>query len=347
MATTLFRFSIFTIMVQLCLGAPGTIAQSDFHRIDSLMKARHQAGEFNGTVLVVVEGTVLYREAFGMAEKDRRLNEDTPFYLGSVSKAFTGMAIMILAEKDKLEFDDQVSKYFPELPGFTESLTIRNLLNHTSGLPDYYNMGKYVDGMTNDMVLKVILELDSLEFEPGQAYSYSNTGYVLLSLLIERVTGNSYRKFVTKQIFKPTGMKHSKIIDGTRPKPSDRARGYTRTGKEDDYQAFTTGAGGIYSQIDDLYLWDQALYGTGLVKGETLSMAFSPARLNSGEYSYYGFGWMLEAQKPRVVQHSGSLAGFRTYFYRDTEKRNTVILLSNNTHDVGIIKQEIVKIIGE
>lgn len=339
-----YFWSASILLVQILYGHL-LIAQSD--KIDSLMLAKYREGEFNGTVLVAVDGNILYRKAFGTADEVRPLKADTPFYLGSVSKAFTGMSIMILAEKGKLSYDDRIIKFFPELPGFMMKITVRNLLNHTSGIPDYYRLGKYRDGMTNDMVLEVVLDLDSLEFEPAQAYSYSNTGYVLLSLLIERVTRKPYGKFVKKQIFKPIGMKHSIVIDGTKPKPSDRALGYTQTGEEDDYQAFTSGAGGIYSQIDDLYLWDQALYGTGLVNSETLTEAFTPARLNYGDRSYYGFGWMLDQNNPGVVQHSGSLVGFKTYLYRDTLKRRTVILLSNHTDDVGSIKDELIRLIGE
>jgi CubicO group peptidase (beta-lactamase class C family) len=140
-------------------------------------------------------------------------------------------------------------------------------------------------------------------------------------------------------------MEYSEVFDGTQPKMSGRARGHTKSGERNDYKALTTGAGGIYSQVDDLFLWDQALYNNHLVKKETLTQAYIPARLNNGEPSYYGFGWVLEAKNPKVVQHSGSLAGFRSYFYRDMGNKNTIILLSNFTNDVKSIKEEILKLI--
>ena len=314
-------------------------------RLDSLMEAKHQSGEFNGTVLVAINGKMKYRKAFGVAQNDRPLKGDTPFYLGSMAKSFTAMAVMMLTEKKKLGYDDKIVDYFPELPDFMREVTVRNLLNHTSGLPDYYAMGMYVDSMTNDMVLKVILDLKSLEFPPGQKYSYNNTGYVLLSMLIERVSKKSYRKFLRWQIFDPIGMEYSEVFDGTQPKMSGRARGHTQSGERNDYKAQTTGAGGIYSQVDDLFLWDQALYKDYLVKKEFQNLAYTPARLNNGEPSYYGFGWVLEAKNPKVVQHSGSLAGFRSYFYRDMDNKNTIILLSNFTNDVSSIKDEIVRLI--
>ena len=341
-----FRLLIYfvsLILIQLDVRAQSSRAD----RLDSLMKAKHEAGEFNGTILVALGGKIKYRKAFGVAEKDRDLKADTPFYLGSLAKSFTGMCVMMLAEKKKLGYDDKIVDYFSELPEFMGEITVRHLLNHTSGIPDYYAMGKYVDSMTNEMVMEVILDLKSLEFPPGEKYSYSNTGYVLLSMLIERVAKESYRKFLKWKIFDPLGMEYSEIFDGTQPKMSRRARGHSQSGERNDYQARTTGAGGVYSQIDDLFIWDQALYDNNLIKAENLEQAFTPARLTSGELSYYGFGWVLEAKNPKVVQHSGSLAGFRSFFYRDTENKNTIILLSNFTNDVKSIKEEIVKLIGE
>ena len=335
------------IMGLLWVIPPIVTAQSVSERVDALMTAKHQSGAFNGTVLVAVDGNIKYQKALGVAEQNRPLEKGTRFYLGSLSKAFTGMGMMLLAEDGKISFDDQVNTHLPELPQLTQDITIRNLLNHTSGLPDYYDSGKYVDGMTNQMVLNFIQELESLEFAPGAQYAYSNTGYVLLSLLLEQVSGKTFREFVAERIFRPLGMSHSEVVDGTQPEMPLRARGHTATGKIDDYKAFTTGAGGIFSQLDDLYLWDQALYSGQLVKKKTLKQAFTAAQLNDGTLSYYGFGWRLNQENPEVVEHSGSLVGFRTYLYRDRKNKNTVILLSNFTNDVGSIKEEIVRIIGE
>ena len=323
------------------------IGQSRSEKLDSLFGEKHEAGEFNGTVLLAFEGKVKYRKAFGLADEDRPLKGDTKFYLGSLSKAFTGMAIMMLSEKKKLNYDDKVSLYFPELPEFMSDITVRHLLNHTSGLPDYYEMGKYQDSMTNEMVFKVILDLKQLDFPPGQQYAYSNTGYVLLSLLIERVTKDTFRKFVRWQIFDAIGMENSEVVDGTQSKMPNRARGFTSNGVSDDYNALTTGAGGIYSELDDLFLWDQAWYKGPLVKKETLVEAYHPAKLNDGSLSYYGFGWRLDEENPNIVQHSGSLEGFRTYLYRDMEHRITIILLSNYSNDVSALKDEVLHLIKE
>ncbi len=333
---------LFPGLLQLTATAQDTAAN-----IDSLITKKHRSGKFNGTVLVAERGQVIFRKAIGMADDSRPLEIQTRFYLGSLAKAFTGMAVMMLAEEGKLSYDEKVNTYLPDLPDITNDITIRNLLNHTSGLPDYYAMGKYVDGMTNEMVLEVAVNLDSLEFPPGSRYAYSNTGYVLLSLVIEQVSGQKFRQFVKHRVFEPLGMANSEVIDGTHPELSLKAVGHTQYGEINDYQAFTTGAGGIYSQVDDLYLWDQALDKNTLVKKRTLKRAFSPAKLKNGAPSYYGFGWVLDKDNPQIVEHSGSLVGFRTYLYRDIENKITVILLSNFTNDVGAIKEEIVKIFKE
>ena len=335
------------VLVTLVMHTNGFAQSSRADRLDSLMKAKHQAGEFNGTVLVALNGKVKYRKALGVADSGRQLKPDTPFYLGSLAKQFTGVAILMLERDKKLSIDDKVVDHLPELPEFMKEVTIRNLLNHTSGLPDYYAMGKYVDSMSNDMVMEVILDLKGLEFPAGQKYSYSNTGYVLLSILIERVTQKSFRQFIKWKIFDPIGIEDSEVVDGTQPKMTRRARGHTKSGALNDYNARTTGAGGIYSQLDDLFLWDQALYGKNLINSELLNQAYTPAVLSNGEPSYYGFGWVLEANNPQIVQHSGSLSGFRTYFYRDMEHKNTIILLSNFSNDVTSINEAILSLISE
>ncbi len=337
----LLIYLICLIFIQVDIRAQSSRAD----RLDSLMKVKHEAGEFNGTILVALGGKIKYRKAFGVAEKDRNLKADTPFYLGSLTKSFTAMAIMMLAEKEKLAIDDKIVDYFPELPDFMGKITVRNLLNHTAGLPDYYAMGKYVDSMTNDLVLKVILDLKSLEFPPGQKYSYSNTGYVLLSMLIERVSKKSYRKFLRWQIFDPIGMEYSEVFDGTQPKMPGRARGHTKSGERDDYQSFTTGAGGIYSQLDDLFLWDQALYDDYLVKKETLNQAYTPCPTNQWRalllWIWLGFG----GKEPQSCSTFRQPGRFSFVFLPGHRKKNTIILLSNFTNDVKSIKDEIVRLI--
>ncbi len=313
--------------------------------IDSVMEAFHDSAMFNGTVLVAHSGIPVYRKAWGEAYMGMPLSEDTPFYLGSIAKQFTAMVVMILLEENDISLDQTIDPYFQDLPSFTREITIRNLLNHTSGLPDYYSMGKHLPGMTNKMVWEVVHSLDSLDFIPGSQYAYSNTGYVLLSLLVERISGGSLKEILASLIFKPLGMKHSMAYDGSSGAMPPHAVGHTAEGLVDDYQAFTTGAGGIFSQIDDLFTWDQALYENQMIDFKLLKEAYSPATLSDGKQSYYGFGWRLQEGQPHIVQHSGSLAGFKTYMYRDLDKRHTIILLSNFTNDVKSIKEVLVSLL--
>ncbi len=313
--------------------------------IDSVMEAYHHAGEFNGTVLVSVSGQPIYREAWGVAQAGIPLRTEALFYLGSIAKQLTAVAVLMILEEHKISLDQTIGPYFTELPVFTHTISIRNLLNHTSGLPDYYALGKFVEGMTNEMVLDVVHSLDSLDFSPGSRFTYSNTGYVLLSVLMERISGVSFREIVAHKIFSPLGMDHSMVYDGSQGPLPDHAVGHRANGELNDYQAFTTGAGGIFSQIDDLFIWDQALYENKMIDFKLLKEAYTPAQLSNGKPSYYGFGWRLQEGHPHIVQHSGSLAGFKTYMYRDLNKRHTIILLSNFTNDVKTIKEVLVALL--
>ena len=312
--------------------------------IDSVLASHHQSGAFNGTALVAEDGKAIYRKSWGLAVAGVELQEEMPFYLGSLAKQFTAVAVLMTVQQQNLSLDQKIAAIFPELPDFTNEISIRHLLNHTSGLPDYYRLGKFVPGMTNEMVLQAMQDIDSLDFPAGNQYDYSNSGYVLLSMLVARVTGQSFNSFVTQNIFGPLGMSHSIVYDGTANSMSFRAIGHNSDGQIDDYNAFTTGGGGIFSQADDLLLWDQALYNSQLLDSASLQAAYSPVKLGSGEWSYYGFGWRLDQDNPHIVQHSGSLAGFRTYFYRNLQKRQTIILLSNFTNDVKTLNEVLVNL---
>ncbi|MDH5602969.1 MAG: beta-lactamase family protein [Cyclobacteriaceae bacterium] len=309
--------------------------------VDSLLLALHQKDSFNGTVLISVRDT-LYKKAFGNAhlQPPLELSVDHVFYLGSLAKQFTATAIMVLKRDGLLEYDDPVIKYIPELPPVTKNITLRHMLNHTSGLPDYYTMGVFKPGMTNQMVLDAMLTLDSLSFEPAEKYAYSNSGYVLLSVVAERVGGKSLGTLLRERVFGPLRMSHTVVFDTTKPTLPPRATGYTPNGGPDDYGAFTTGGGGIFSNVEDLYQWakrhDHPDVGA-LIDKE----AYTPARLANDSLSYYGFGWRLDPYNNKIVQHSGSLVGFRTYLYQDLENDIVIILLSNFTNDVTGIQDKI------
>jgi CubicO group peptidase (beta-lactamase class C family) len=290
-------------------------------------------GQFNGSVLVAGHGQMIYENAFGKADVRENISfaASTPCYLASLTKQFTAMAVMILNEEHKLAYADPLSKYFPEFPPYARKVTIRHLLNHTSGIPDYARLGLEHPGLTDGEVLNALLKQDSLDFPPGAKFRYSNSGYVLLALIIEKASGRPYRAFLTDRIFDPLGMKNSFVDDASRPHIPGRARGYNRFGDDEDYDLLTYGEGGMYSTVEDLFKWDLALDNEKLVNDSSLAMAFKGPILNDGTTSNYGFGWGLGDYVGQVTtSHAGRYGGFNTYIKRFVDERNCVIFLTNN-----------------
>ena len=317
--------------------------------MDSLFTDLHAKNKFNGTVLVADSGIVRYQQAFGVAEvePEREMKNGSVFYLGSLAKQFTGMSILLLQADGKLSYSDPLSRYFPEFPSFTHNISLRQMLTHTSGLPDYYSLGAFKPGFSNQDVYELVMNLDSLDFVPGSDYAYSNTAYVLLSMVAEKAAEKSFHDFLQERVFTPLHMQHSVVYDETQPERGSRALGYTQEGEPDDYNAFTTGGGGIFSNTGDLFLWVKALSENRLLTAEQMKEAYRPMPLTTGELSYYGFGWRLSEKHPHIVQHSGSLAGFRTYLYRNRDRELTIILLSNFTQPVGAINEKVLEILEE
>lgn len=320
-------------------------------QFDKLFSYCYENNLFNGTALVSENGKVIFRKAYGYAdiEANEMLKPESSFYLASVSKQFTTMAVMILKEKGKLSYDDKLSKYFPEFPDYADGVTVRHLMNHTSGVPDHYGLGAYKVDLKNSDVLELLIKQEQLEFTPGERFNYSNGGYILLSLIVEKASGMPFHKFMKKNIFEQLKMKNTLVYDESKPKVNNRAKGHNASGGSDDYEILTTGAGGMYSNIDDLHLWDQALYTEKLISKAALEEAFTPATLNSGEKSDYGFGWAVEeTDQGKIVMHSGGMNGYRTFLRRDLSRNNGHVLLTNKGNSVamGEINTAIVKILN-
>jgi len=301
------------------------------NNIDSLMNYSSQNRLFNGTVLVSKNNKVIYRNSFGYADFDKNelLVPESSFYLASVSKQFTTMAVMILKERGMLSYDNKLSDYFPDFPDYADSVTIEHIMTHTSGIPDHFQLNAYKSGLNNDDVYDILVKQEDLDFEPGSKYSYSNGGYVLLSMIVEEVSGQPFHEFMKSNIFSPLEMDNTLVYDLSEPEVTIRAIGYNASGELDDYEIFTTGDGGIYSNVDDLFIWDQALHSYKLVSQETLNEAYQTTILSSGDTSKYGFGWGINQEK-NWVGHSGGLSGFRTYLRRYLDRGDAFILLTNN-----------------
>jgi CubicO group peptidase (beta-lactamase class C family) len=302
--------------------------------IGNLMSALYERGQFNGVILVAEQGNIIYRKAFGKANFQTGTNftPETPSNLGSVTKQFTAMAIMILAERSKLDYDDLMSKYIPEFSRspHVNKITLRHLLTHTSGIPDYGHLGIDDSGLTQKGLIAAILEKEELLSKPGQKYRYSNPGYSLLAIVVERVSGKSFGDFLDQEIFKRVGMNNTFVYDSPRKRNTLAAVGYDQFGQLDDSSPTAIpGDGGIYSTVDDLFRWDQALYTDRLVRQSSLSAAFTPGKVEEGS-STYGFGWnVVENGSDKYVWHTGSQAGFRAFIERRLAQRVTVLMLTN------------------
>jgi N-acyl-D-aspartate/D-glutamate deacylase/CubicO group peptidase (beta-lactamase class C family) len=313
--------------------------------VDSVLTYLHERQLFNGTVLLAEKGKVIYKKAFGISgPQGKPLTTTSSFNLASVSKQFYAMMIMMLKEENKLSYDDPVIKFLPEFP--YPGVTLRHLMNHTSGLPEYFSIAdrdmNLMDTLTNESMLQLLArKKPPLVFPTGDRFSYCNTNYTTLASVIEKVSGMSCDKFFAARIAKPLGMANSFIYDLTmKSYPPSRVWGFSISGGKpvlNDLIAIDgiVGDGNVYSTVEDLLKWDQALYGEKLVKQSTFRDAVTPARLNNGKESNYGFGWKIE-EAEKEYSHSGGWVGFRTFIDRRVAAKQTFIILDNAANFWGI-----------
>lgn len=305
--------------------------------IDELFAAYAQGMQPGVAVAVIHNGKLAIERTYGYADIDARtpITADTAFDLASVSKQFGAMAIMLLEEDGKLSYDDVVGKYVPELQEY-DGVTIRHLLLHTGGLPDYYDVIDTSAGMpTNQDAAELLGKMAKADFAPGTRYEYSNAGYDMLGPIVEAASGMRFAEFVQQRIFAPLGMQGSRVHDHNLPVIPNRARGYEPAEggfvlNNDSPLNAIIGSGSIFSTLNDLFRWDQALYTENLVSAATRELAFTSGTNNSGESLDYGFGWRIdEYDDHKRLRHGGSWVGFRSHIARIPELRFTIILLSN------------------
>jgi len=313
-------------------------------QVDALLAPWAKDDSPGAAVMVIRDGQVLHSKGYGLANRETReaFRPDTPSLIGSVTKQFTAMAAMMLAERGKLAYDDPLAKFFPEFPPYARQITIRHLLNHTSGLPIFDELTLPEHGVGKETTAKdmlgVLARQQKLRFAPGAKFEYNNGGYVLLSHIIEKASGKDYAQFVQENIFQPLGMTSSFVsYDETRLKTTRRAIGYYKEWyglKVSDFLSplkLYNGAGSLFSTTEDLYKWDQALYTEKLVKASTLEQAFTRGTLNDGADTHYGFGWEIYRYKGvKYVIHPGGWGGFKAFILRFPEQRFSVIALSNH-----------------
>lgn len=334
----MFR-GLFLILVLLPVVA-GTLCAMNEKEVDLLFQDFSGPDTPGAAVMVIKGGAIVFEKAYGTAvlEKHIPCTTQTNFRLASLTKQFTAMSILLLAERGKLSLGDSITRYLPEFPVYGRSITIQQILTHTSGLIDYEDV--IPEGTTlqlNDRdVLTLLMKQDHTYFPPGEKFRYSNSGYALLALITEAVSGETFPAFLQHHIFEPLGMTASLAYVAGFAEIPHRAYGYARgaNGWEPSDQSLTSavlGDGGIYSSVADLFKWDQALYGEKLVSEKTKSRAFTAESVVSDfEGSGYGFGWYI-GKRDGIADfwHYGSTCGFSSRIHRFPAKRLTVIVLTN------------------
>lgn len=322
---------LFFLVTQLCV-AHLVFAQG--YKLDSLLSAYAKLNKFNGSVLVAKNGVILLNKGYGYCDAAVKAPNDrqTIFQLGSITKQFTSAVILKLEEEKKLSVSDKLSKYFPDYPK-GDSITIEELLTHTSGIYNYTNDGEFMKNeITKPATREKIMALfrnKPLDFSPGTGWNYSNSGYCLLGYIIEDVTKKTYEQAVRKYIFTPLHMTHSGF-DFTNLKSNEKATGYFKLNDKETVAApivdssVSFSAGAIYSTTADLYLWHKALEKNMILSKEQQERAYTPVKNN------YGYGWGIDSTEgKRRVSHGGGIPGFTTNISRVPEDDICIVLLSN------------------
>ena len=297
-----------------------------------------------GCALAVIrDGEIIYTRGYGMAnlEHDVPIKPETIFDIGSTSKQFTALSILLLARHGELSLDDPIQKYLPEIPEYENPVTVRNLVHHTSGLRDYLVLlalsnKPFENDYQEEEVIKLIASQKSLNFQPGEEFLYCNSGYLLMAEIVERVSGKNLREYADENIFKPLGMKNTHFHNNFKMIVKNRASAYApleEGGFEIDMGIFDVlGDGAVYTNVKDLFLWDQNFYHNILDGGdpELLTQMQTPGFLNSGEALDYAFGLRVsEYRGLKTVQHGGSWYGYRAQLIRFPEQKFSVICLAN------------------
>jgi CubicO group peptidase (beta-lactamase class C family) len=330
------------LFIAIILAAQLTaFAQDHAAKIQELLALAHQYRQFNGAALVAENGKIVYKGAFGPANMEWNIpnTPDTKFRLGSITKQFTATVVMQLVEQGKIKLDARLSDYLPDYRKDTGSkVTIHHLLTHTSGIPSYTSQPGFFENVSRnpykvDEFVKKYASGD-LEFEPGSKYTYNNSGYFLLGAIIEHVTGKPYEQVLKENIFDALGMKntgydhHGAILPKRATGYSKTPDGYANAGYLD--MSIPYAAGSLYSTVEDLYLWDQALYTDKLLSAQSKALMYKPFLDN------YAYGWVVtnasfkqNDQPVQVISHNGGINGFTTTIVRFPKERNLIVMLDN------------------
>lgn len=338
MIARLARYSIFAL-----LAPPAAFAQSPRNPAIDRVFAEWDKPDSPGCALGVVrDGRLVYERGYGMANLDYDIPNGPRmvYYIGSDSKQFTAAAVALLALRGQLSLDDDVRKYFPELPDYGTPVRIRHLIHHTSGIRDIYTLmalrgDRLEDVFPDSEALALIARQRGLAFPPGSAYSYSNSGYFLLGQLVKRVSGRSLREFADAELFRPLGMTNTHFHDDPGHVMKNRAMSYESDGKGGFVISYLqnfdkVGAGGLYSTVEDLQKWDENYY-THKVGGDALqTLIHTRGVLTNGDTLPYAFGNNVTTYRGlRLVEHGGSMMGYKAYIERYPDQRLSVLTTCN------------------
>lgn len=332
---------LLALFIVTFLSISAVLAQDKAQKIDELLKTNYDYGQFNGSVLVAENGKVIYKKGFGMANIEWEIpnSTDTKFRIGSVTKQFTAALIMQLVEEGKIKLDGKITDYLPDYRKDTGGkITVHQLLNHTSGIPSYTGLpGFFANESRNPYSVKDFVKKfagGDLEFEPGTKFSYNNSGYFLLGAIIEQVTGKPYAQVLRERILDPLDMKDTGY-DLHSPLIKKRAWGYQKSPEGYMNAAYLDmslpyAAGSMYSTVEDLYQWDQALYENKIISAESKKLMFTPG------LSDYGYGFVIReqpigktGQKVKIIAHGGGINGFNSLFTRVVDQKHLIVLLDN------------------
>lgn len=328
----------------------------DSTKIDSLLALYNNGFVPGASLLIIQNGTILYAKGYGLAQLENPVSviPETNFRLASISKQFTAACIMLLKQLGQLDYNQVLTDFFPVFPDYGQYITVRHLLTHTSGLMDYFSLipENVTEQVHDEDVLQLMMEQSSTYFTPGTQYRYSNSGYAILAMIVEAVSGQSYAQFTYNNIFSPFNMAGSVAFEEGISTIQNRAYGYLGSGNEFVFgdQSLTSavlGDGGIYSSINDMFKWDQVLYTNSLLLQEYILEAMTSATLEDGSQTGYGFGWRIDSYLNRFrVGHTGSTRGFRNVYHRYPDDALSVIILTNrNSGSPKTIANDIAKII--
>jgi len=339
-STPVLLLAALTVLVPLTQARAAGLDDPLAAKIDAVMSAVYKPGQPGAAIIVQKDGRTIIRKGYGMADLELGVpvTPDMVFRLGSITKQFTAVSILSLAQEGKLSLQDEITKFLPDYPTQGKRITVEHLLTHTSGIQSYTDMPEWLPLWRKDMTPKELVDLfkdKPMQFEPGRSWSYNNSGFVLLGAIIEKVSGKTYEQFVDERIFKPLGMSSSyygsteRIIPRRIPGYEEGESGFVNASYLSMTQPYA--AGSLLSTVDDLARWSEAVFAGKVVGKAWLDKALTPFKLVNGESTGYGYGWFVaEVGGHRSIEHGGGINGFTTYEMTFPDDHLFIAILTNS-----------------